>query len=53
MSRLMQVRSAWKDVHGRFFVRLLAGVLATSLPAMILLAVLLSRTAAQPADDPT
>jgi methyl-accepting chemotaxis protein len=41
----MRLRSSWNDHRRRFFVRLLAGVLAASLPIMVLLAVLLTRSA--------
>ncbi|HEV7467112.1 MAG TPA: methyl-accepting chemotaxis protein [Candidatus Dormibacteraeota bacterium] len=41
----MQLRSTWADHRRRFFVRLLAGVLVAALPIMVLLAVLLSRSA--------
>ncbi|HEY2703606.1 MAG TPA: methyl-accepting chemotaxis protein [Candidatus Dormibacteraeota bacterium] len=41
----MDLRSIWADHRSRFFVRLLAGVLAAALPIMVLLAVLLSRSA--------
>jgi methyl-accepting chemotaxis protein len=38
----MPLTSLWNGLRGRFFVRLLAGLLAASLPVMVLLAVLLS-----------
>jgi methyl-accepting chemotaxis protein len=47
------LRSPWKDLHGRFFVRLLAGLLGASLPIMTLLAVLLSRSASQSITEST
>jgi methyl-accepting chemotaxis protein len=49
----MTVPSLRNDILGRFFVRLLAGVLAASLPVMILLAVLLSRSASGSITDAT
>jgi methyl-accepting chemotaxis protein len=41
----MELRNAWAERRRLFFVRLLAGVLAASLPIMVLLAVLLTRSA--------
>jgi methyl-accepting chemotaxis protein len=49
----MHLPSLWNDLRGRFFVRLLAGLLAASLPVMILLAVLLSRSGSGSIADAT
>ncbi|HVS42328.1 MAG TPA: cache domain-containing protein, partial [Candidatus Dormibacteraeota bacterium] len=47
----MDLRTAWAERRRLFFVRLLAGVLAASLPIMVLLAVLLSRSASSSIAD--
>jgi methyl-accepting chemotaxis protein len=47
----MQLRSTSVNHRRRFFVRLLAGVLAAALPMMVLLAVLLSRSASSTIAD--
>jgi methyl-accepting chemotaxis protein len=47
----MDLRTAWAERRRLFFVRLLAGVLAASLPIMVLLAVLLTRSASNAIAD--
>ena len=43
----MSVRSPWARARDSFFVRLLAGVLATSIPVMVVMAALLSQRATE------
>ena len=47
----MDLRTAWAERRRLFFIRLLAGVLAASLPIMVLLAVLLTRSASNAIAD--
>ncbi|MGH7749595.1 MAG: hypothetical protein ACREQ5_33240, partial [Candidatus Dormibacteria bacterium] len=51
--RSMNLRSGWADRRRLFSVRLLAGVLLTSLPLMVLLTVLLTRSASNSITDQT